>query len=782
MFYWPVKRPTPVMLSLVMIALLICQTGAPALAQPAPPLGTGGGSLPRPKTISAGSTADLSKKSVLLLHAYTYETASYIAMDPIFVKSFLEAGLEGNRLNFEFLDLSKHPDPDHRLAFVNYLERKYEKQPIDLVIALHPAALQFLVEEGGNLFPGVPVINVIADPEFIGNGTFRTTQIRRMERLKRPFILLPFSINADATVKNIASLQPDTRTLVVITGSDYLDRRLEQTVQRSLAAWQGRFQIEYLSAKPLEEVLERVAALPPKSAILFTNFSAAPQERTHRPPDVVQRISRTAKAPVFGLFDTLLGNNGVVGGTMPSFAREAKRTIELALEILQGQLPAEPVTFTHSPVIPMFDWKELQRWGLDEKRLPPGSIVLNRPRTLWSEYKGFVIGSLLVILMLTSLVIGLLVQGRLKRKAELSLIQKTEELDQFFNVTLDLFCIASTEGYFLRLNPAWETALGYTREELLTKKFLDFVHPDDVEGTGEVVSTLASQQKVNYFENRYRCKDGSYRWLQWSASPAGKLIYAAARDVTERKQVEQALQKNERILRQNQNNLRELTGRLISAQEEERRHLARELHDDLTQRLAVLSIDAGKLEQQLTESPDPVKEKLREMKNQLIAIAGDINNLARQLHPSILDDLGLVRAVESECAAFWKREGVPVDFRHENIPKVVEKKVSLTLYRIIQEGLRNISKHACAVQVSVSLKGFAREIQLSIQDNGIGFDLAEARVTPGLGLSSLRERVRLINGTFSIQSRSGEGTFITVRVPLTPKGTENEKTTNSIGR
>ena len=131
--------------------------------------------------------------------------------------------------------------------------------------------------------------------------------------------------------------------------------------------------------------------------------------------------------------------------------------------------------------------------------------------------------------------------------AEESLRQKTEELDQFFNVTLDLLCIANTDGYFLRLNPAWERILGYTREELMAKRFLDFVHPDDVDSTQEAISTLASQQKVFFFENRYRCKDGTYRWLEWSSAPAGNLIYAAARDVTERKRAEQALEERLRF-------------------------------------------------------------------------------------------------------------------------------------------------------------------------------------------------------------------------------------------
>ena len=173
--------------------------------------------------------------------------------------------------------------------------------------------------------------------------------------------------------------------------------------------------------------------------------------------------------------------------------------------------------------------------------MPEGSIVINKEHTLW-DFRYYIVGALIFILAETALIVFFIVQRRRKKTAEESLRQKTEELDQFFNVALDLLCIANTKGYFLRLNPAWERTLGYTREELMAKRFLDFVHPDDLDRTRETVSSLASQQKIIHFENRYRCKDGTYRWLEWSSAPVGDLIYAAARDVTERKQAEQTLE------------------------------------------------------------------------------------------------------------------------------------------------------------------------------------------------------------------------------------------------
>jgi len=130
-----------------------------------------------------------------------------------------------------------------------------------------------------------------------------------------------------------------------------------------------------------------------------------------------------------------------------------------------------------------------------------------------------------------------------RKRAEDALKQKTAELDGFFSVALDLLCIANTDGYFLLLNPAWEQIMGYSCEELMAQRFLDFVHPDDLPPTMDALATLRNQNAVLTFTNRYRCKDGSYRWLEWRGAPSGTIIYAAARDITERKLAEEALQK-----------------------------------------------------------------------------------------------------------------------------------------------------------------------------------------------------------------------------------------------
>jgi PAS domain S-box-containing protein len=249
-----------------------------------------------------------------------------------------------------------------------------------------------------------------------------------------------------------------------------------------------------------------------------------------------------------------------------------------------------------------------------------------------------------------------------------------------------------------------------------------------------------------------------------------RLVGELFSNLLERKQADEASRKSDRILRQSENDLRVLAGRLIHNQEEERSRLARELHDDLVQRLAVFAIDVGTLEKQLIDAPAPVQERLHEMKTNIIDISKDIHRLSRRLHPSILKDLGLIRAIEAECINVSRREGIEIVFSHEDIPTAISKNISLALYRIVQEGLNNISKHACAEHTSVSIKGIDHDVLLSVQDDGIGFNPAQVKEKSGLGLSSMRERVRIIDGIFSIESQPEKGTQITVRVPLTREG------------
>jgi signal transduction histidine kinase len=236
------------------------------------------------------------------------------------------------------------------------------------------------------------------------------------------------------------------------------------------------------------------------------------------------------------------------------------------------------------------------------------------------------------------------------------------------------------------------------------------------------------------------------------------LIIALATNLQKRKRAEIAL-------RNSRQDLRTLAGRLISSQEEELSRLSREFHDDLAQRLAAVAIESGTLELRSQNIEQSVVGKIRHIKEQLIGLSEDVHAISRQIHPAILRDLGLVSAIKSQCVRFSKVEKMQVDFDWHDVPDAVPNEIALCIYRVIQESLRNVTKHSQAKHVQIDLRGLGGNIILRIKDDGAGFNLQGVRQTPGIGLASMRERVDYVNGRFSISSEPGKGTVVEVSVP-----------------
>jgi signal transduction histidine kinase len=210
---------------------------------------------------------------------------------------------------------------------------------------------------------------------------------------------------------------------------------------------------------------------------------------------------------------------------------------------------------------------------------------------------------------------------------------------------------------------------------------------------------------------------------------------------------------------------RRLAGRLLTAQEDERRRLAREMHDDISQRLATTANEAGTIERQLP-ARDASRATVASLKEKLIGLSDDVHRISRQIHPAILDDLGLEDAIRSECHGFAERENVVVGFHCGRLPDNLAKDVALCVYRVVQEALRNIAKHSRAARVELALTADLEFLNLEIRDFGRGFDPVAARAQPGLGLASMEERVRLVGGEIVVTSAPGQGASITVRIPL----------------
>jgi PAS domain S-box-containing protein len=290
-----------------------------------------------------------------------------------------------------------------------------------------------------------------------------------------------------------------------------------------------------------------------------------------------------------------------------------------------------------------------------------------------------------------------------------------------------------------------------TRRELMS-----YVHPEDV--------MLCSLDGVTpddpVARTRYRVlrDDGSWIWVEKTAraffDENGKLtrMVGMIADVTERKQAEEALATVSR--------------KLIEAHEEERTWIARELHDDINQRLALLAIEL----EQLTQNPPPgqheIRRSLREVWGRVSELTNDIQAISHRFHSSKLEYLGIVAAASGFCRELMEQKKVEIEFCHSGVPDNVPPEISLCLFRVLQEALHNAVKNSGVREFRVELRGSAEEIRLSVSDTGRGFDPAAAMKSHGLGLISMRERLHLVNGDIRIDSQPSRGTTIHARIPL----------------
>ncbi len=233
---------------------------------------------------------------------------------------------------------------------------------------------------------------------------------------------------------------------------------------------------------------------------------------------------------------------------------------------------------------------------------------------------------------------------------------------------------------------------------------------------------------------------------------------------------ETALHESEAALLRGRNELRALTAKLLQTQAEERRKVSRELHDDLSQKMAKLQFDLETLEQHLPPKLEEAKKRLLSIRDGVEALSNDIRRIAYELHPSSLDHLGITVALRTFIREFAEREGIAVRFIPRKVPAKIPAEIANTLYRITQEALRNVAKHAGKTSVSIALTGSSNQLSLSIQDHGVGFSVNSAQNREGLGLISMQERARLIHADFSLDALPGRGVTITVRAPLNLRG------------
>ena len=338
---------------------------------------------------------------------------------------------------------------------------------------------------------------------------------------------------------------------------------------------------------------------------------------------------------------------------------------------------------------------------------------------------------------------------------------KAYAVEQRFSLALDkapmMIWMSDTSKLCTYFNRGWLTFTGREIAEELGDGWTAGVHPADVEHCVTRYSEAFDARQKFELEYRLRRFDGEYRWIVDYGvpryEPDGTFCgyIGSCMDVTD--------------ARRSEHELKELSSRLIDAQESERQRIARELHDDFSQQLTLLALELAKLNTRSNNDPN-VEALVVMLEGRIRRLAVALNSRAHQLHSSHLETLGLASAIQGFCRDFAEQYEIAVDFRQNGIPCHLPPNVSLCLFRIVQEGLQNIAKHSRTRACWIELSGENADILLRIVDSGVGFDPASPRSGTGIGMISMRERLRLVNGDIRVLSSPAKGTRLEVRVPI----------------
>jgi len=309
---------------------------------------------------------------------------------------------------------------------------------------------------------------------------------------------------------------------------------------------------------------------------------------------------------------------------------------------------------------------------------------------------------------------------------------------------------------YLQVSDRWCQDYGVTSSQLLGASHYE-LFPDIPTQWKEMHQRALRGEVLRADEDRWDREGGTTVWARWEIRPwetsAGDIggILIFAENITRRKQMEEALSG--------------LSRKLIESQEQERTRIARELHDDVSQQLALLAVELDQWDRSRGHDSDR-HDHLVHAKQRIAEIGRDVQSLSHQLHSSKLEYLGLVAAAKSFTKEISEMNHVQVDFKEHGVPRNLPQEVSLSLFRILQQAVHNALKHSGAKQIEVRMWEQSHELHLQVKDLGKGFDLLAEMQGVGLGLTSMRERARLVNGNISIESKPRQGTTIHVRVPL----------------
>jgi PAS domain S-box-containing protein len=476
-------------------------------------------------------------KRILILYSFDKEQGIYVRLDES-LRSRLISQLP-DRVEFytEYLDLIRFPDPGHADNLVRLLRLRLAEIKPDLLIPVGYTALNFVLSSGKDLFPHTPIVALFNE--------------RREGDLKLSPEQLPFMTGIKGkddprpTVDLALRLQPDTRRVAVVVGSSPNEKFWLEQLRTELTADDGKITFTYLTDLSMDRLLKQLAELPPHTIILYTYFSQDANGQFFLPEEALDLIGKASHVPVYGIYSSYIGH-GVVGGRMADPERTGAAIADLAVRVLSGERAGDIPMLVNSSSRDTVDWRQLRRWGISERRLQPGSVVLFKEPSIWSRYLPYIIGLLFLFIVEALAIVGLLIEREKRRRAEKQLLSEKQFSDAVIESLPGVFFMQDTDFKNIRWNKNAERLVRY--------------HPSQAGPLGNVVEKYKNtvRQRVRETFEKGAVSDAEAEMLgpgdttlhfQFSANRVdveGKpYIIGVGIDISKRKQAEEELRLSE---------------------------------------------------------------------------------------------------------------------------------------------------------------------------------------------------------------------------------------------